>query len=97
MLPLLNSGIFNQNIIKRKQDMPNNIGSIHGKNGQYIVYHNAPSDSSLFYRNGAGSSCSTKFKVASSGNGLSGPDGSQYSSAADVLSAIQAKYISGSI
>ena len=77
--------------------MATNIGSINGKNGQYTVYHNSPSDSSLYYRNGAGSSCATGFKVASSGNGFSGPDGSHYSSAGAAISAIQTKYNGGSI
>lgn len=78
--------------------MANTIGYISGKNGQYSVYHNAPRDSSLYYRDGAGSSVSTRgFKVSSSGNGFSGPDGSHYTSANSVLSAIQTKYNNGNI
>ena len=78
--------------------MANTIGYINGKNGEYPVYHNAPRDSSLYYRDSAGSSTSTRgFKVSSSGNGFTGPDGSHYASASSVLSAIQNKYNNGGI
>ena len=78
--------------------MSSTVGYINGKNGQYPVYHNAPSDNSLYYRDGAGSSTSTRgFKVSSSGNGFNGPDGSHYTSVSSVLSAIQAKYNNGNI
>ena len=71
------------------------IGDINGKNGTYQVYHLAPSDHSLYYKNSAGSSCATGFTKTSSG--FSGPDGSSYSNAPSVLAAIEARHRAGKI
>ena len=71
------------------------IGYINGKNGQYPVYHLAPSDSSLYYKNSAGSSCATGFSKTTSG--FSGPDGSSYSNATSVIAVIEQRHHAGKI
>jgi hypothetical protein len=72
------------------------IGSIQGKYGQYQVFHLAPRDSHLYFTDSAGRNRSTGgFRLASSGNGYTGPDGSHYTSTSAVLSEIQRRYSAG--